>query len=575
MEASYLEANTYGIGQLITQRKLLSVPEHQRDFAWEREEVEQFFSDVANALTRNDPDYFVGLIVLLGPERGTWQILDGQQRLATTTMIYSAVRNWLTTRGFDDDANQIESEFIGIRHLGGAYSPRLTMNLANRDLFTNLVVEKSADERVLVEHQGRSRHSSIYLMTDAILTSRELVRGFASTNAEEEGDQASRLFKLTSYLEQQVRVVALDVSSEANAFVIFESLNARGNELSNLDLVKNHVFGLAGPNDLPAIKEDWQQMASRIEDRNADDFLRVFWTSRYGRIQTAQLFQRIRSEFANQAAVRNLTGQLAEASEHYLALDDPNHDIWSSYGGLTSSYIEVLRLLGNRQVRMPVMSAIDSFDEDEMVGLLRALIILTVRYQVVGKRRTGALEIACARMANRIHEGAIKSGEEARSSLLSLIPSDEEFSNDFSRFEDKKTSRVLYLLTQLDLTARHLTDPSEAGPSDLGSVANAALVDFVLPKDPSNGWAKLLDKDPELHDEWLYRIANRVLVEKEILARSSGGIPFSKKVGDFYSNSNFLLTREIGKSKSRWARPRLEERQARLADLAPAAWPST
>jgi uncharacterized protein with ParB-like and HNH nuclease domain len=136
---SQLDANTYGIGQLITQRKMFVVPEHQRTFAWSIEEIEQYLEDIANAKETEATDYFIGLIVLQGPVDAGWQILDGQQRLATTTMIYSAIRAWLSSHGLKDDSAQIEGEFIGVRQLGGKYNPRLRLNTDNREIFDRLV----------------------------------------------------------------------------------------------------------------------------------------------------------------------------------------------------------------------------------------------------------------------------------------------------------------------------------------------------------------------------------------------------------------------------------------------------
>lgn len=54
---SQLEANTYGIGQLITQRKMFVVPEHQRTFAWSVEEIEQYLTDITGAKDHDAPDY--------------------------------------------------------------------------------------------------------------------------------------------------------------------------------------------------------------------------------------------------------------------------------------------------------------------------------------------------------------------------------------------------------------------------------------------------------------------------------------------------------------------------------------
>ena len=72
------------------------MPDHQRDFAWTDEEVEQFLNDVIGAIQDSEEDYFLGLVVVVKPGQveKPWEVLDGQQRLATTTMVYAAIREW-------------------------------------------------------------------------------------------------------------------------------------------------------------------------------------------------------------------------------------------------------------------------------------------------------------------------------------------------------------------------------------------------------------------------------------------------------------------------------------------------
>src|SRR4051812_18239930 len=98
-----MEAHTQGIGELIEHRRLFRVPDHQRDYAWSAEDdVEQFLDDITRALLEGAPDYFLGLIVLVNPrEDRVCEILDGQQRLATATMMYAAIRDWLVSSGFE------------------------------------------------------------------------------------------------------------------------------------------------------------------------------------------------------------------------------------------------------------------------------------------------------------------------------------------------------------------------------------------------------------------------------------------------------------------------------------------
>ena len=82
MTASYMDAHTQGIGELIQHRRFFRVPDHQRDFAWTDDEVEQFLDDVIAAHQDGADDYFLGLVVLVEPQQDeVSEILDGQQRL--------------------------------------------------------------------------------------------------------------------------------------------------------------------------------------------------------------------------------------------------------------------------------------------------------------------------------------------------------------------------------------------------------------------------------------------------------------------------------------------------------------
>jgi len=569
MESSYLDSKTFGIGQLITQRKLFKVPEHQRNFSWELSNVNQFFEDVTKAMEDKDPDYFVGLIVLMGPREGVWHILDGQQRLATVTMLYSAIRYWLGNREqYKTDAQQIESEFIGVRQLGGNYYPRLTLNVENQNAFLEMVVQRFPTEELQKRLKEAAKGSSNRALIEAADQCRQLVSSYAETKASLLDEQAARLFQLSAYLEERVKVVALEVLSEANAFVIFEALNARGNELSALDLVKNYLFGSVSNDDIDRVRQDWAVMAERIEEKNADDFLRVFWTSNFGRVQKHQLFSRIKLSFPSQTDVARLSSELSLASERYSALDDPQHEIWSDYGSICRERIETLMELGNRQVRIPIMSAIGRFNAERMEHLLWVLIVLTIRYQVVGRRRTGALEIACARMANLISSGKLTSAKDIESEIATILPSDDEFHHDFLRFSDKKASRVLYFLAQLELTERYVYNYKADDFNDLAHHASRVVVDFILPRGPMDGWRGFLEDDPDIVEERLHRLGNRCLLEANLAKALQ-----RNNIAECYEHSRFLLTKIIGPEvKGKWTPKDIEKRQQKLADLALKTW---
>ena len=68
--------------------------------------------DLNKAFERSDPVYFLGTIVLTRGGRGTYEVADGQQRLATISIFIAALRDYLLELGDAEGARQYESEFL-------------------------------------------------------------------------------------------------------------------------------------------------------------------------------------------------------------------------------------------------------------------------------------------------------------------------------------------------------------------------------------------------------------------------------------------------------------------------------
>lgn len=79
-----------GLGSILRQNQLV-VPANQREYAWMDRQVKQMFQDFARALNHGG-DYFIGTIVTIPRVNGTLEVVDGQQRLATTAILLAAIR---------------------------------------------------------------------------------------------------------------------------------------------------------------------------------------------------------------------------------------------------------------------------------------------------------------------------------------------------------------------------------------------------------------------------------------------------------------------------------------------------
>jgi Protein of unknown function DUF262/Protein of unknown function (DUF1524) len=563
---SFMNAETQGIGLLIEQEREFAVPDHQRDYAWSSDEVAQLLTDIERAIEDGEDDYFLGLIVLEASK--PLNILDGQQRLATTTMIYAGIREWLHAAGLESDAHQAQGTYIGLQSFGETDDrPRLTLNINDREFFQDLVVERADDSTIAQHRDQEGRNSSRRKVAEAALICRTRVAEYAEKHGKETSDRAQALYGLAEYMRENVKVVAMQVSSESNAYTIFESLNDRGLDLSVLDLVKNHLFGRAG-DKLDAVKHNWAQMTAHLGDRSADDFLKVFWTSRYGRIQRGKLFQEWRKRFdgLSPAKVLKLTAELIISADRFAALDSSEDDVWNQYSPELRTAIADLSLLGNRQMRPIILAAIEQFSATQFEKLVQHLVVATFRYQNVGKLRTGALETSAAKTAKAIADKKATTASAAWKELKSIVPNDEDFKLAFARYSESTAKVAKYVLSALELEARR---------RDTGSFAELEpspqlTLEHILPQSPGDPWKAVLEPDPELID-YTERLGNLTLLTKGS-NKSAGNQSYADKASAIYQKSSLLITSGIPTHYSNWERDSIRSRQDWLASLAPSIW---
>jgi hypothetical protein len=217
----------------------------------------------------------------------------------------------------------------------------------------------------------------------------------------EEG--AKRLYRLVEYLEDGVKIVRFNVQSDVDAYTVFETLNDRGLDLSVLDLAKNHLFGRASdPTVLRDMQVRWAQMTANLTNVKADDLLKMWWTSRNGRVQTLQLFARFKDRVSSRTAAVEVSRDLLPTSEKDADLEVADDPLWAEYSEKARERVKNLKLLSAQQVHPVLLSALGKFRNGELERLLYLLEVLIVRYQLVGGGRTDRLEIACARLAHRI-----------------------------------------------------------------------------------------------------------------------------------------------------------------------------
>src|SRR4051794_37273317 len=100
------------IGNTLALRNM-KVPIYQRSYAWEEKHVLDFFNDLDSAIKHTSPEYFLGSIVVT-QKKGVAhaEVVDGQQRIATTMMVLAALRDYYHNAGDKERAGQIDRPYL-------------------------------------------------------------------------------------------------------------------------------------------------------------------------------------------------------------------------------------------------------------------------------------------------------------------------------------------------------------------------------------------------------------------------------------------------------------------------------
>lgn len=546
-----------GIGRILFNRNV-SVPIYQRSYAWEDEHVKDLLTDISTAMSEGATEYFIGSIVTTQNESLRAEVADGQQRLATVTILLAAIRDWFHQAGDRDRAETITTDLLHKKELKTlALIPKLKLNDSDNEYFTKRILLLPDNP----ERNPPTTKASHKRIDGAAILAREHVDSLASSRG---GTDA--LTDLVEFLTDSVKVIWVQVPDDTNAFMVFETLNDRGLALAITDLLKNHLFGLSGAR-LGEVQQAWIGMTSALEFMDEDNavltFLRHYWSSREGLVREKDLYADIKRKINNLSRAVSFAKELERNAHVYAAIVNTTDSLWAQYGDSCRKHMEMLNALRLIQVRPLLLSVIDKFAAAEVRKAVRNMLSWSVRFLVHGGLGSGAIESNNCAAAKEIRADTIKSASQLFARLQTIIPNDAQFKTAFLTCGVSKAFLARYYLRAIEQQASSVAE-SELVPNENAEVVN---LEHVLPQRPSSAWAHIPVEEQALLTN---RLGNLALLKTKVNVKA-GNDGFKEKK-PFYAGSDFQFTKFVA-AESLWDRSAIERRQARMADLAPLTWP--
>lgn len=489
-------------------------------YSWTEEEVKDFWEDV---VIRDYEHYFIGSMVVYQTEKPYYGIVDGQQRLTTITLMLAAIRNAFLEYGDENLARGVhqyiekanidnipeyvlnsETSFPYFQdHIQSFRKPEIECKVGNEE--QNL---KSAFELI------NTKLYSIVPKSDSNDSCNDLFQERIAQNLETLKSLRKKVLSL--------KLVFIQLDNEDDAYLIFETLNTRGKDLTTPDLVKNLLLQKLRSSNvtLDRYKLIWNNILEKFDNNGleqtvVESFLYHHWLSKYGETTQKKLFGQIKehidspSKNDSENKARLLLSEFQENSNYYLSIISPDIYQWSPEEK-TSIYqsLKALRLFNVKQQTSMILSLIRAYRKNKIT--LRALRQILWKIEcfhfifnsITSQRSSGSIAPLYSKYAQELshtdNPDKIQSiNSELLRKLKEKLPSFDEFEVDFmdliytkNKQRDKKL--IQYILENLmgknsnglpidysSASIEHLLPQSKGEEAIIGSIGNLILVDKI------------------------------------------------------------------------------------------------
>ncbi|WP_018409656.1 DUF262 domain-containing protein [Methylocystis rosea] len=552
--------SSMGIGSVLKLHRL-KVPPYQREYAWDTEEVQQLFADFSNAKFENK-DYFLGTIVTISnPSSKVLEIVDGQQRLTTTAILISAIRNYLSTiTSANIIVESINNEFLStIDRVAGQRVPRLALNIDDNAFFECLIDHGSQREKLPPTRE--SHRLLINASNIAKLWVENAAKQFAVA------DVPSRFNDWIEFIETNATVVLLQAQNASQAFKMFETLNDRGMKTNQADLVKSYLFGQSDKRIAEAIAK-WSSVRDNLEEMSDDDrlinFLRHVFIATRNFVRAEDIYEETQKTVRGDANAATFLSELERLSRVYVATYRTDSEFWTGHPAATTKALRIINKFDIKPVRPLVLALALEFPQNELAEAFRLVLSITVRLLIASATRSGTNEQTFAAAALSVFKKETNTVAKLRTILGRVIVSDSDFRDTFAAARSSKADYARYYLRSIEAAYAKDSEPWFVLNDDEASIT----LEHVLPKNRMAGtWPTFSEEDAERFGK---RLGNLCLLQRTPNSTIDNDSFDAKKPALRVSPYHF--TNHISDFDT-WSSEKIEERQAHMAEWAILAWP--
>lgn len=520
----------------ILKDKTFTVPLYQREYSWNLEQVSDLFYDISDS---EDEGHFLGSLLLYQSEDiNHMEVVDGQQRMTTLFLLLFSILKKLNgsdkTKAIERinsllfiiDPNDLSDDIT-------SSEPRLETGKRDRYLFKSII----RNEDYTAHKDGRRRSHKNLTNTLEFFDQRitEIIR--------EQG-----LNGLTKFTERVIKseFIVMTAEKQSDKLLLFKTINARGLELTQGDLIKNELCHKLGKYDIDEAIDNWDEIRNRIEKNNGN--LDVFLFHYLNSIDNCQdLRQQLDKKRgiekwekknyppAPEKYVFELYGQLITligpqkfiedlllASNNYITLINPKNE---------RLFLNSLKSMGVNKCFPLLLVAIRKLNNDNFDKICEAIDSLTFRHSIL-RKDPKELEKFYYQLSELIIDDSEIDNVIRKIKEHSNFKEEEKFKNEFIYASPKgSVSRMI-----LDRITRKHAESVDWTNKDVH-------IEHIMPQKPMGEWKTLSDKDEFEYKDYLNRLGNLTILQdkKNIKARNKD----FKDKKEYYKDSRLPITKNL------------------------------
>lgn len=559
-ESNLLDTKTVSLGEIFGNGKIYKVPPFQRDYSWGEDQWDDLWTDVLT-VHQTGGQHYMGAVVLQNKGEKQYLIIDGQQRFTTLSLLLLATIEKIKSlvveeNPTDENKERVEllmGKFIGQKDpVSLRYGSKLYLNENNDQFFQNRLVQFKPPILASKLNDSERLLWKAYQYFKERLD--ELFGGAPS------GESLAKF--LDQSIADRIMFIQIVVENELNAYTVFETLNARGVELTSTDLLKNYLFSLVAriESHIQLVKAQWKKITDTVGMQEFPTYLRHFLNSRHELIPKDNLFKVVKQQVKKEEDVFKLLDELEYYAHIHRALGAPTDELWKEDKEIPV-LIAALKLFRITQFKPLLLIAYYKFDKEQFKRLLKDVVSISFRYNVIAKRNAKDAERAYNKAANGVFYDKLAASRDVFTQVLhNIYISDEDFNNDFltaaiNTNRDKKLAR--YILYKLE---------GQVGGGKYDYETDEGTIEHILPETLNDDWEQVFPQ--EEHQKYAYAIGNLTLLEPKLNRQIAQKTFFDKK--EVYATSQYQLSKEI--TASDWTPTAIRHRQASLAKTAKTIW---